>query len=277
MVAAIGGSDSSGWCGTPDPEAGVTLDSYAGGPMGMDDLKLVMPTCGGGTESFEEAFEDPQDSSDWGPYGMPPGQHWYTPDPISSAAFAAGFAASGWPAAAQAASHAEEAQPGPAPERDAEPGQRVELNTTVMIRNIPTRYSREELVELLGQKGFRGRFTFVHLPIDLRSDLCQGYAFVDMRTHEDAANMWQEFTDLFQWGESALSPKKCRISWATLQGLEGNIEKYRNNDLMHPSVDDRYRPALYDKDGQRERFPRPTKKLRPPRTKHGADPRPHER
>ena len=40
--------------------------------------------------------------------------------------------------------------------------------TTVMLRNIPNKYTREMLVKQLNQD-FKGRFDFVYLPIDFKN------------------------------------------------------------------------------------------------------------
>jgi len=49
-----------------------------------------------------------------------------------------------------------------------------------------------------------------------------------------------------------------------LQGLEANIERYRNSPTMHELVPDAYRPMLFV-NGQQVAFPAPTKKIKPPR------------
>lgn len=50
------------------------------------------------------------------------------------------------------------------------------------------------------------------------------------------------------------------MGWATLQGLEKHVEKYRNSPVMHDSVGHEARPILIQ-DGKRVAFPPPTKKI----------------
>ena len=56
----------------------------------------------------------------------------------------------------------------------------MEERTTVMIRNIPNRYSRESLVEVF--QDFVGTFDFFYLPIDAVAQANIGYAFINFVT-----------------------------------------------------------------------------------------------
>ena len=59
----------------------------------------------------------------------------------------------------------------------------MEQRTTVMIRNIPNRYSRETLVEVF--QDFVGTFDFFYLPIDAVARANIGYAFINFATVSD--------------------------------------------------------------------------------------------
>lgn len=81
---------------------------------------------------------------------------------------------------------------------------------------------------------------------------------------EKFARAFQGFND---W--TCKSEKICVVDWCAEQGgLESLIEKYQNCPVMHESVPDEFKPALY-KDGSRVSFPAPTKKLRKPRVTRG--------
>ncbi|WVZ03584.1 hypothetical protein V8G54_024390 [Vigna mungo] len=115
---------------------------------------------------------------------------------------------------------------------------RVEKNeTTVMIRNIPSKYNRDMLVEFLdshcmkvnvrdkekGEESCSLAFDFVYLPIDFKTGMNKGYAFVNFTKPQaawkfllTASNMkW----DLFQ------SHKIREVVSARLQGKE-TLEKH---------------------------------------------------
>ncbi|KAL9296371.1 hypothetical protein ACSQ67_022267 [Phaseolus vulgaris] len=115
---------------------------------------------------------------------------------------------------------------------------RVDRNeTTVMIRNIPSKYTRDMLVEFLdnhcmkvnlrdkerGEESSSLAFDFVYLPIDFKTGMNKGYAFVNFTKPQaawkfllTASNMkW----DLFQ------SHKIREVVSARLQGIE-KLEKH---------------------------------------------------
>lgn len=135
-------------------------------------------------------------------------------------------------------------------------------NTTLMLRNLPNNYTRVCLLSLLNAKGFKGGYDFVYLPIDFRTHAALGYAFVIFVSQETAEQVWQSLAGFSTW--SLPSSKVCQVSWSKTQGLIAHIERYRNSPLMHDNVPDEYRPMLF-KEGKRVPFPRPTKRIKPPR------------
>lgn len=59
------------------------------------------------------------------------------------------------------------------------------------------------------------------------------------------------------------------MEWCSEQGgLDVLVKRYQNCPVMHESVNDEFKPALY-KEGIRVPFPVPTKKLRKPRMSGG--------
>merc|ERR1712178_54494 len=95
--------------------------------------------------------------------------------------------------------------------------------------------------------GYHKLYDVVSLPIDLKSEEVLGYAFINFKN-------WSVPCD-----------NVCEVRWSdNLQGYEAHIERYRNSPVMHDSVADKFKPALY-KDGIRVAFPEPTKTIKPPR------------
>lgn len=145
--------------------------------------------------------------------------------------------------------------------------------TTLMLRNVPTTYSRAVLLELLRKKGFGGQFDFVYLPMDFKSHNSLGYAFVNLRSAEQATHCWEAF-DGYRWEqeegkheEGSDGDATCNVSWSCpYQGLEAHVERYRNSPIMHDDMPDDYKPAVFDGE-KRVPFPPPTKKLKAPRVR----------
>jgi len=135
--------------------------------------------------------------------------------------------------------------------------------TTLMIRNLPSQYTRGDFVSLLIAQGFAGRFDFVYFPIDFETHAAMGYAFVNLVSPEDANRLWERLDGFSTWSRPC--KKICRISWSQpLQGLRTHVARYRNSPLMHELVPDSYRPLLFA-EGERVSFPPPTKKIKAPR------------
>lgn len=58
--------------------------------------------------------------------------------------------------------------------------------TTVMLRNIPNRYTQSMFFGLLNGRGFDGLYDFAYLPMGFRSGMNLGYACVNFLNHKDA-------------------------------------------------------------------------------------------
>jgi len=127
------------------------------------------------------------------------------------------------------------------------------IKTTLMLRNLPNKYTRDMLLEEIAEKGLLGDLDFFYLPIDLRHKCNVGYCFLNIA---DPANV-QRFKDTFHNGklEQVKSGKTCVVSDAKLQGLAVNIESYRNSAVMNMA--EKYHPLIF-KNGEREAFPPPT-------------------
>jgi hypothetical protein len=129
----------------------------------------------------------------------------------------------------------------------------VETNfTTVMLRNIPNKYTQSTLLQALDARSFRGFYNFFYLPVDYKNHCNMGYAFINFVDHNAAIKFMKAFEG-FQL--PAKSSKVCTVCWARVQGINANVAHYRNspvNDLPDPS----YRPLLFQ-NGVEVAFPRP--------------------
>lgn len=135
--------------------------------------------------------------------------------------------------------------------------------TTVMFRNLPSNFTRAQLVNLLNFHSFEGCFNFIYLPVDFKSNTNLGYVFVNLTTPRETQRFWQVFNGFADWGVS--SQKTGKVCWSNPhQGYEEHVERFRNSPVMHEAVPDDHRPLVF-KDGIKVPFPAPTKKLRVPR------------
>lgn len=130
---------------------------------------------------------------------------------------------------------------------------------TVMLRNLPNKYTRQMLVDQLHRYNFKGQIDYIYLPTDFANRCNVGYAFVNLRTPEAR----ERFSKIFD-GVAAHtclpgfnSHKVCQVTKAKIQGRGENLRRLRNSpDLMaqlqaHPD----WLPALLDEQGEEEPFP----------------------
>eukprot|EP00929_Paragymnodinium_shiwhaense_P012637 TRINITY_DN12005_c0_g1_i1.p1 TRINITY_DN12005_c0_g1~~TRINITY_DN12005_c0_g1_i1.p1 ORF type:complete len:527 (+),score=86.76 TRINITY_DN12005_c0_g1_i1:195-1775(+) len=145
--------------------------------------------------------------------------------------------------------------------------------TTVMLRNIPNRYTQSMLLKLLEERGYAGLYDFVYLPMDFRNGVNLGYAFVNLLRHEDALAFMEMFQGFSQWVVDSV--KVCETSWAhPHQGLLEHVERYRNSPVMHPRMPDEYKPMVFSS-GIRVPFPAPTKAIKAPKLRLTREARAH--
>mmetsp|Transcript_149163 Transcript_149163/g.278054 ORF Transcript_149163/g.278054 Transcript_149163/m.278054 type:complete len:361 (+) Transcript_149163:51-1133(+) len=143
-----------------------------------------------------------------------------------------------------------------------------EWRTTVMLRNVPNNYTRDMLLELVDSMGFACRYDFAYLPIDFKSHSGLGYAFINFASSADAQRLFEIFEGFSSWG--VYTEKVCTVAWGSpSQGLAANVERYQNSPVMHHSIPDEWKPALFAR-GMRVAFPPPTKPMKPPKVRHST-------
>mmetsp|Transcript_126693 Transcript_126693/g.253186 ORF Transcript_126693/g.253186 Transcript_126693/m.253186 type:complete len:373 (-) Transcript_126693:161-1279(-) len=141
--------------------------------------------------------------------------------------------------------------------------------TTVLLRNLPRDYTRTQLIELLEDEGFDGTFDFVYVPMDFSSEASLGYAFVNFTAPGDARRCWEIFDGLVEWGQPGEN-RACEVMWAEpCQGLAAHVERYRSSPVMHASVPDEWKPAIFQS-GVRMPFPPPLKTVSAPKVRRRA-------
>lgn len=95
--------------------------------------------------------------------------------------------------------------------------------TTVILRNIPTRYTTAWLVEEVQSTG--NRCNFVHMPMAQKAPINLGYAFINFVTPEEAKAFMECFAGQ-GFAKQPRSSKRASVDFASLQGFEQNVDFY---------------------------------------------------
>jgi len=140
-----------------------------------------------------------------------------------------------------------------------------EWRTSVMIRNMPTSYSRDMLLALVDSMGLAGAYDFVYLPIDFKSQTGLGYALMNFTSVINAQQCFDRLEGFYNWRVPC--DTVCAVAWSSpTQGLESHVERYRNSPVMHHSLPDEWKPVLL-RSGRRIAFPSPSKAIKTPKVR----------
>eukprot|EP00929_Paragymnodinium_shiwhaense_P000688 TRINITY_DN100921_c0_g1_i1.p1 TRINITY_DN100921_c0_g1~~TRINITY_DN100921_c0_g1_i1.p1 ORF type:complete len:377 (-),score=72.13 TRINITY_DN100921_c0_g1_i1:250-1380(-) len=113
--------------------------------------------------------------------------------------------------------------------------------TTMMLRNIPNKYTQAKLLNEIDQCGFEGSYNFFYLPMDVHNRSNVGYAFINFKTEPEASNFKAVFSQhCFQRFHGR---KVALVCSAHVQGLEQNIRHFENRAVTH-AKNDQYRPVV---------------------------------
>ena len=124
----------------------------------------------------------------------------------------------------------------------------ADKRTTLMIRNIPNKYSQKMLLEAIEQN-HRGNFDLLYLPIDFRNKCNVGYAFVNFISTSHIPAFYEEF-NFRQW-DRFNSNKVCEITYARIQSKVALIKHFENSALA--KEDEAYQPVVFASDGSGRR------------------------
>jgi RNA recognition motif-containing protein len=105
-------------------------------------------------------------------------------------------------------------------------GEGVSGCTTVMMREVPSKYTQGKLLREIDSSGFTGLYDFIYLPMDSRSNANRGFAFINMISEEAAEDFYRKFHGKHLRHFSASAEKTIIILPADVQGFEENALKY---------------------------------------------------
>ncbi|KAM3358567.1 protein terminal ear1 [Capsicum galapagoense] len=130
----------------------------------------------------------------------------------------------------------------------------IDSRTTVMIKNIPNKYSQKLLLNMLdnhcihcneqivdGDDQPKSSYDFVYLPIDFINKCNVGYGFVNMTSPQATLRLYRAF-HLQNW-EVFNSRKICQVTYARLQGIEALKEHFKNSKF--PCEAEEYMPVIF--------------------------------
>ncbi|KAF4512717.1 hypothetical protein G6O67_000064 [Ophiocordyceps sinensis] len=150
----------------------------------------------------------------------------------------------------------------------------IDVRTTIMLRNIPNKVDQTMLKRIIDESSW-GKYDFMYLRIDFANDCNVGYAFINFVDPLDII----DFVDARgnQRWNCFKSDKVAEISYATIQGKDCLVQKFRNSSVMLEAP--HYRPKLYftsngpvpELAGQEEPFPEPDNQSKMKRSCENAE------
>ncbi|KAL6308053.1 RNA recognition motif 2-domain-containing protein [Sparassis latifolia] len=142
-----------------------------------------------------------------------------------------------------------------------------DMRTTVMVKNIPNKMSDKDLMAFINKVCPR-RIDFLYLRMDFQNGCNVGYAFVNFITIGDLLHFAK--TQLGVKWNMYSSEKVLQMCYATYQGKEAAVEKFKNSCIMDER--ESWRPKIFYSDGPNqglpEPFPPPTHLRRKERSSH---------
>ncbi|CAM9946367.1 unnamed protein product, partial [Choristocarpus tenellus] len=128
----------------------------------------------------------------------------------------------------------------------------LDKRTTIMIRNIPNKYTQAMLLAEI-DANYRESYDFFYLPIDFKNKCNVGYAFINFMDYRRIVPFSREF-NAQRW-KNFNSEKVCAISYARIQGKASMISRFQNSSLMEK--DGEYRPLIFYSNGLERGRPEP--------------------
>ncbi|KAI5457928.1 RNA recognition motif 2-domain-containing protein [Mariannaea sp. PMI_226] len=169
----------------------------------------------------------------------------------------------------------------------------IDVRTTIMLRNIPNKVDQAMLKRIIDESSW-GKYDFMYLRIDFANDCNVGYAFINFVDPLDIIDFvnargnqrWYMTLShhLIVGREIDTTCRNCfksdkvaEISYATIQGKDCLVQKFRNSSVMLEAP--HYRPKLFftsngpmpELAGQEEAFPEPDNQSKMKRSCENAE------
>jgi hypothetical protein len=131
-------------------------------------------------------------------------------------------------------------------------------DVTLMLRNIPNKYTQEQLRQDL--EPFRMAIDFLYLPTDFKNNCNLGYAFLNFSNGKVAEKFAAQYNGS-RLPRFPHSPKVLAVQCARVQGVDANVERFRDSSVMGVR-DETMKPMLFQL-GEPMTFPAPSGDLPP--------------
>ncbi|CAG9324497.1 unnamed protein product [Blepharisma stoltei] len=115
-----------------------------------------------------------------------------------------------------------------------------DIRTTIMIKNIPNKYTQKMLLQTIDKK-FVGTYDFFYLPIDFKNKCNVGYAFIDFIDYRYIPAFYLEFEGK-KW-ERFNSDKICSLAYGRIQGRQALIQHFQSSSVMNQE-DTKVKPLI---------------------------------
>eukprot|EP00929_Paragymnodinium_shiwhaense_P056874 TRINITY_DN28475_c0_g1_i1.p1 TRINITY_DN28475_c0_g1~~TRINITY_DN28475_c0_g1_i1.p1 ORF type:complete len:477 (-),score=114.79 TRINITY_DN28475_c0_g1_i1:338-1591(-) len=130
--------------------------------------------------------------------------------------------------------------------------------TTVMLRNIPNKYTQKMMVDVIRREGYTHEVDFMYLPIDFKNRCNVGYVFINFRTEHACLRFAAEFHQAASREKlpGFNSQKICEVVPAKFQGQVENVRRLQTNPVMAALWETpEWLPQIFDEDGEELPFP----------------------
>ncbi|KAF7545906.1 hypothetical protein G7Z17_g8797 [Cylindrodendrum hubeiense] len=136
-----------------------------------------------------------------------------------------------------------------------------QLFALIMLRNIPNKVDQAMLKRIIDESSW-GKYDFMYLRIDFANDCNVGYAFINFVDPLDIIDFVNARGN--QRWNCFKSDKVAEISYATIQGKDCLVQKFRNSSVMLEA-------PHYQLAGQEESFPEPDNQSKMKRSCENAE------
>lgn len=118
-----------------------------------------------------------------------------------------------------------------------------------MIKNIPAKFTQNDLIQIIDQH-YRGKYNYFYLPMDMKTKLNSGFAFINMISPFFILDFYLQF-NCVKWSDmitTSQSQKLCKIVYANTQGIEEVLKEFSNKSIMKKKNknDKRKKPIIYE-------------------------------
>jgi len=111
--------------------------------------------------------------------------------------------------------------------------------TTIVVRNVPARFSREQLLQFWPPDG---TYDLIYLPYSMKKQRKAGLVFINMISHEEALG----FTAKWHGRKisNVVGAKPLHVGVADVQGLIGNLKHFKGSNVARMNKEE-FLPAAF--------------------------------